>query len=261
MVDEEKVWFQDRYLLWSEFKARFPSWDFHYPIYYETGLDNVSTRIAHSWEAVGQELCEGYGIQYTITDQSFSERAKHFIFLVGATEGMRKNWQYFIRAAKAFAETKTTQDPYVTHFSSCIGFSHRAKIAFRDVPLSDENFDSENLQALFSFSEDKTLFSAALGSVIELLEKQTSRMPAVIILVSDGDEAFPQKELKRLCEDQIWKKIDSFWALAFGNRARHGTVMGMAQWMVKGYREKWHFKNPKDYTELVSHYEQIANET
>ena len=44
-----------------------------------------------------------YDIQYTASDQSYAERTKHFIFLVGATSSMGYNWQYFLRAAQKFA--------------------------------------------------------------------------------------------------------------------------------------------------------------
>lgn len=203
------------------------------------------------------DLNSRYGIQFTASDQSYAERTKHFIFLVGATSSMEENWQTFLRAAKKFAETKRGQDPSVAHLASLVLFSTRAAIAFRDAALTEDLFDDVQIP----FSGDKTSFSAALTVVCEMLEKQLSRIPAVIVLISDGDDAFPQKELKKLCEDSIWKRIDSFWAVGFGPQALSGNLLGMAQWMVKGHVEKWHFRNPKDFGELVDNYAEIARES
>jgi hypothetical protein len=201
-----------------------------------------------------------YGIEYTTSDQSYSERSKHFIFAVGITESMRTGWPYFLRASRKFAESKLTQDPSVSHSVSCITFTQRTAVPFQDQVLYEDLFHSDTLFPQLPFTGEKTSFSSALGEASEIIERHTSRIPVVLILISDGDGAFPHRELKRLCEDSVWKKLDSFWAVGFGNKALHGTLMGIAQYMVKGYKEKWHFRNPKDFTELVDHFDDIANE-
>jgi hypothetical protein len=52
-----------------------------------------------------------YGIQFTATDQSYQERTKHFIFLVGATSSMEDNWHYFLRAGQKFAGKIRSRPP------------------------------------------------------------------------------------------------------------------------------------------------------
>lgn len=280
MQDDEKVWFQDRYLLWREFKEKFSSWDFGFP------LDSKgATKVPYLWNVVGEELCIEYlnffsftlssgssntlgraftqtiyDIKYTVSDQSYTEKAKHFMFVVGATNTMKAGWSSFLRAGTRFAETKQLQDPSVAHLSTCILFSETTSLSFHDVVLSEDLFSIHRFPPPFS-NHEKTSFTAALRVVLGLLEKHTSRVPVVIIMISDGDDAFPHRELKKMCEDGIWKKIDSFWGVGFGSKASQGTLMGMAQWMVKGYREKWHFCNPMDLSELVEQIDAIANET
>lgn len=64
MLDDERVWFNDRYVIWSDFRAKFPSWDFHYAPYVEKGLDSTRNRMAFIWGQVGQELCNEYPFFY-----------------------------------------------------------------------------------------------------------------------------------------------------------------------------------------------------
>lgn len=201
-----------------------------------------------------------YGIQYAVADQSYTERSRHFYFIIGTTASMRAGWESLIRAGNKFAETKRIQDPAVSHFTTCITFSESISTPFQDVVMTEDFFSIHTLPTPYTSSE-RTNFSLAMKTVLGMLDKYTSRVPVVIIMISDGDDAFPHKELKRMCEDGTWKKIDSFWGVGFGAKSIQGTVMGMAQWMVKGYRVKSHFCNPKDLTELVDLFEAIAKDT
>eukprot|EP00026_Physarum_polycephalum_P000181 Phypoly_transcript_00181.p1 GENE.Phypoly_transcript_00181~~Phypoly_transcript_00181.p1 ORF type:complete len:2011 (+),score=311.30 Phypoly_transcript_00181:88-6120(+) len=261
MSDDDLVWLNDRYVLWREFKTKFPSWDFHYPVHIEKGLDNSRKRMSFIWKQVGPELCDEYDIQFTASDQSYQERTKHFIFLVGATSSMEDNWHYFLRAGQKFADTKLAQDPSVSHLASLALFSHHTtKLfpVFRDCVLTPELFETETHSHL-PFAGDKTSFSVALRFLYEILEKEASRIPTVVILLSDGDDSFPQAELHELCDDSIRKRIESFWTVGFGAKGAQGALVGIAQWMEKG--ERPHFLNPRDYSELVDYFGEIAQET
>lgn len=61
ITNDEKLWFQDRYFLWSEFKEKFPSWDFEYPVHSKGANTSI---IPHLWNEVGEELCSEYPCTY-----------------------------------------------------------------------------------------------------------------------------------------------------------------------------------------------------
>jgi hypothetical protein len=58
--DDDRVWLTDRYVSWREFKSKFPSWDFHFPVHIEKGLESSRKRMAYIWAQIGQELCDEY---------------------------------------------------------------------------------------------------------------------------------------------------------------------------------------------------------
>jgi hypothetical protein len=59
--DTELIWFHDRFVLWFEFKSKFLSWDFHFPMHLENEtIEEATNRIARIWHDVGQELCAEY---------------------------------------------------------------------------------------------------------------------------------------------------------------------------------------------------------
>jgi hypothetical protein len=179
-------------------------------------------------------------------------------------ENLQTNAFYFFKFFFFFlAEIKLEQDPSVSHLTSLVLFAHRTSKLFEvfsESVLTPELFEASAYGPM-PFSGDKTSFSVALKLLHSLLEKEASRIPAVIIILSDGDDAFPQKELQKLGEDDVRKRIDSLWTIGIGAKATQGTLLGIAQWMEKGEGEKSHFSNPQDYTELVDHYAEIANET
>lgn len=200
-----------------------------------------------------------FDIQFTTKDQSYTERAKHFVVAVGTSPAMKTGWQHFLGAVRRFVENKALLDPEVVHTTTCITFANRAAIPLHDVALTDDLFNP----VTFAFPQScgEPSFAIAISAVLEVVEKHTHRTPVVVIFLSDGEDGFPHKELKNLCQDKNWKKIDSFWAVAIGSKVSHGTLSGMAQWLAKGDQKKGQFRNPKAHTELVEVFEEMAAST
>ena len=152
-------------------------------------------------------------------------------------------------------EYQSMLDPEVSHNVTCITFTNRPSISLANELLTEDVFNYKTFHLPRVLGEPS--FAGALGAVLKVIENHTARNQVEIILVSDGEDQFPYAEMARLCEDELWKKLSAFRAVAIGGQ-RLGILERMAQWLVKDGQTKGHYYNPGAYTGLLEVFEEMA---